>query len=335
MKKIGTFLIGSALIAGAMFLVPQQGIYDLNCVNASGLGTALKDTDSATITITSTDEADKKTVSYYATPKLVVTGRDIDGESVKAGDTFKMTIHLKNESTSTKLRNIELKLSTEENQIVTTSGSDSIYIDSLDKEDACDVTVEMKAREDLEQKNYTVNVNYNYEDNSKNSFEGSGNITVPVVQEARLGISEIKLSKSELSVDGKTSLSLKVNNMGLDTIRNATVEFSGDTIQEVSYYAGTIEAGASSAVDMTITPDKVGDDDIHIKVDFEDASGNVSTFEDSVALVVDEAKPEETAEVEQPKNMSTAILGGAAVAVIALIAIIATIVKKVNLKKYE
>ena len=88
MRKIGTFLIGSALIAGAMFLVPQQGIHDLNCVNASGLGTALKDTDSATITITSTDEADKKTVSYYATPKLVVTGRDIDGESVKAGDTL-------------------------------------------------------------------------------------------------------------------------------------------------------------------------------------------------------------------------------------------------------
>ncbi len=337
MRKIGTFLIGSALIAGAIFCVPHQGTSFISNVNAAGIINPLKDTDdgSATVTITSVPDADKKSASYYATPKLVVTGRDIDGESVKAGDKFKMTIHLKNESTSTKLRNIELKLSTEENQIITTSGSDSIYIDSLDKEDACDVTVEMKAREDLEQKNYTVNINYNYEDNSKNSFEGSGNVTIPVVQEARLGISEVKLSKSELDVDGKTSLSLKVNNMGLDTIRNVDVEFSGDTIQEVSYYVGTVEAGASGNVDMTISPDKVGNDDIHIKVTYEDTSGNVNTYEDSVALVVNEAKPEETAEVAEPTGVSTAVLGGAAVAVILLITIIATVVKRINQKKYE
>ena len=325
MNKVGIVLVSTVFLVGSV--LGQKQVMSMSDVYASS-------TDAEVVTTYVPEGSAKKTVSYYATPRLVVTGRDIKGKDVKAGDEFEMVLHLKNESTSTKLRNISIKLSNEENQIITTSGSDSIYIDSMDKEEECDVTVKMKAREDLEQKNYTVNVEYNYEDNSKNSFEGSAAVTVPVLQEARLGISEVKLTKTELSVDGKTSLSFKLNNMGLDTLRNVTVEFSGDTIQEISYYAGTIESGASSTVDMTITPDKVGIDDIDIKVTFEDASGNESTYKDSVALVVNEAE-DEVAEVEDTPAVSPAVLGGSAVAIIALIALVAGIVKKVSQKKYE
>jgi hypothetical protein len=68
------------------------------------------------------------TVKAYATPRLVVTGADIKGGSVKAGDKFSMVIHLKNES-NYKLVNVSLKLSSDDNQIVTASGSDSLYIE--------------------------------------------------------------------------------------------------------------------------------------------------------------------------------------------------------------
>ncbi|SEP68038.1 hypothetical protein SAMN02910369_00443 [Lachnospiraceae bacterium NE2001] len=326
MKKIGTFLVSAVFITGTIF-GGAKGAEGLGNVYASS-------TDAQVVTHVNEEGSSKKTVYYFATPKLVVTGRDIKGGDVKAGDEFEMVLHLKNESTSTKLRNISIKLSSDENQITTTSGSDSIYIESMDKEENCDVTVKMKAREDLEQKNYTVNVEYNYEDNSKKTFDGTASVTVPVIQEARLGISEVKLTKTELSVDGKTSLSFKLNNMGMDTLRNVTVDFAGDTIQEISYYAGTIESGASSTVDMTITPDKVGIDDIDIKVSFEDASGNVSTYKDSVALVVNEAE-DEVAAVDEAQAVSPAVLGGGAVIVIALIALIAGIVKRVSQKKYE
>lgn len=339
MRKIGTFLISSAIMAGAVLLIPGQGNMSMNSVYATSTDavteTESTQNDDSVVVTTNTEKSNNKKVYYYATPKLVVTGRDIKGDSVKAGDEFEMVLHFKNESNSTKLRNISIKLSSEENQIITTSGSDSIYIDSLDKEAECDVTVKMKAKEDLAQKNYSVNVEYKYEDNSKNSFEGNASVTVPVVQEARLGISEVKLSKKELDIDGKTSLSFKVNNMGLDTLRNVNVEFSGDTIQEISYYAGTIESGASNTVDMTITPDQIGNDDIHIKVSFEDATGNVSTYEDSVSLVVNEAKPDDVAEAENEAGVSPALLGGGAIAIIAIIALIAGIVKKIRLKKYE
>ena len=273
----------------------------------------------------------------YTTPRLMVTGCDIKGNVVKAGDEFEMVLHLKNEATSTKLTNIKLKLSCDDNLIVPSSGSDSIYIDELAKEEETDVSVKMKTKTDLEQKNYIVNVAYAYENSWGESFDDSASVTVPVIQDSKIGISEIKLSKSELTEGGKTSLSFKVNNMGLDKLRNVSVEFSGDTIEEITYFVGTIESGESGSVDMTITPDKVGNDDIHITVTYEDVLGNSKTMEETVGLVVNEEVAEEEAAVEPETSAAklpvVPIAGVAAIFVIVMI--IGRAVKKRNLKKYE
>ena len=273
----------------------------------------------------------------YTTPRLMVTGCDIKGNVVKAGDEFEMVLHLKNEATSTKLTNIKLKLSCDDNLIVPSSGSDSIYIDELAKEEETDVSVKMKTKTDLEQKNYIVNVAYAYENSWGESFDDSASVTVPVIQDSKIGISEIKLSKAEVTEGGKTSLSFKVNNMGLDKLRNVSVEFSGDTIEEITYFVGTIESGESGSVDMTITPDKVGNDDIHITVTYEDVLGNSKTMEETVGLVVNEEVAEEEAAVEPETSAAklpvVPIAGVAAIFVIVMI--IVSAVKKRNLKKYE
>ena len=260
----------------------------------------------------------------YTTPRLMVTGCDIKGGSVKAGSEFDMVIHLRNESDSTKLTNIKLKL--------------SIYIDELDKEEETDVSVKMKAKEDLEQKNYTVNVAYAYENSWGESFDDSASLTVPVVQESKVGISELKLTKSEVDINGKTSLSFKVNNLGLDKLRNVTVEFSGDTIKEISYFVGTIESGASGSVDMTITPDKVGNDDINIKITYEDILGKSSSIEEKTSFVVNEETTEEVAEGAAPEAAKAGMPVGpiaGVVGVIVAIIVIVNIVKKQRQKKYE
>lgn len=274
----------------------------------------------------------------YTTPRLMVTGCDIKGENVKAGSEFDMVIHLRNESDSTKLTNIKLKLSSENNQIVPTSGSDSIYIDELEKEEETDVSVKMKAKEDLEQKNYTVSVAYAYENSWGESFDDSASLTVPVVQESKIGVSELKLTKSEVELNGKTSLSFKVNNMGLDKLRNVTVDFSGDTIKEISYFVGTIESGESGTVDMTITPDKVGSDDIHIKVTYEDVLGKSKTLEEKTSFVVNEEKVEaDTAEASPEAAQASMPVGPIAglIGVIVAIIVIVNIIKKQRQKKYE
>ena len=216
---------------------------------------------------------------------------------------------------------------------MTASGSDTLYIDKIDKEGEYDITVKMKARADLPQNNYTVNVDYSYENTSKNTFEDSASLSIPVVQESKISISEKKLSKSEVSIDGKTSLTFKVNNMGLDKLRNVTANFSGDDIDDISYYVGTIEAGENSSVDMTITPAKVGEDPIDIEITYEDASGNTKKFNEEISLVVTEEVAE--AEAVETATVSPAYIGVGAVVILLLIVVFSTIIKKVNQKKYE
>lgn len=332
MRRIGTFLIAATLFTGAVVSGGFAGTENANVVYASETDAQEYASEEPEIEVVKTEEKSSKT-NYYATPKLVITGRDISGNQVKAGDEFEMVLHLKNESNSTKLRNISLKISSEENQITTASGSDTVYINEIDKEDGCDVTVKMVAKKDLAQTNYPLTVSYKYEDNNKNTFEDSASVVVPVVQEARLGISEKKLSKSEVLIDGKTSLSFKVNNMGLDTLRNVSVEIKGDTIKEINYYVGTVEAGASGSVDMTVTPDQIGEDDIHIKVTFEDAVGNQSFIEDSVELTVTQAAEEADKEVKE-SGISPVFIGGTVVMII-VIAIVGGVIKRKKQKKYE
>ena len=254
--------------------------------------------------------------------------------TVKAGDTFTMTIHLKNESKN-KLGNISLKLSSEDNQIITASGSDTIYIDTIEKEGEYDVVVDLKTRGNLEQKNYSVNINYQYEDNNWNAYEESATVNVPVYQDCRASISEKRLTKNSVAVDGKTSLSFKINNTGKGSIYNVTAEITGDTISDISSYAGTIAVGESSTIDLSINAEKTGNDKIHVKVIYEDTEGKSGSITDEFDFEVTEPVVE-AAVTEQPAaagNSKTLII--AAVAAILALIIIVSIVKKIRDKKYE
>ena len=75
----------------------------------------------------------------YLTPRLIVTGSEITTGEVNAGDDFELLIHLKNESTSTKLNNIRIELTSEDNEIIPVNGTNVIYIDSMEKEEERDV----------------------------------------------------------------------------------------------------------------------------------------------------------------------------------------------------
>lgn len=269
----------------------------------------------------------------YKTPKLVVTGADISGGSVKAGDNFTMTIHLKNES-KTKLGNISLKLSSEDSQITTVSGSDCIYIDSIDKEEETDVEVELSTRGNLEQKNYAVNIEYSYEDNSWNVYDETASVTVPVTQDSSASISEKRLTKNEIEVDGKTSLSFKVNNTGKATIYNISTEITGDTISDISTYIGSIEVGQSGTVDLSLTGEQVGSDSINVKVTYEDAEGNKGTVTDEIDFNVTEQVVEEASAEETP-NVSMAMIGSAGIIAVILLVIIFSVIRRVRDKKYE
>ena len=78
--------------------------------------------------------------SYY-TPRLIVTGSEVDAERVNAGDEFDLTVHFMNESEDTHLYNIKIAFTSPDNVIYPAEGTNVHYISSVEDEEEFDVTI--------------------------------------------------------------------------------------------------------------------------------------------------------------------------------------------------
>ncbi|MBR6484221.1 MAG: hypothetical protein IKT14_04315 [Clostridiales bacterium] len=267
----------------------------------------------------------------YLTPRLIVTGSEITTGDINAGEDFELKVHLKNESTATKLYNIRLEFSSEDNEIYPVDGTNVIYVDSADKEEEFDVTIEMATRGDLEQKPYTLNVNYEYEDNDRNSFEDSSEIAIPVLQEPDLSLSDMKLTKHEIELNNKTSFSMQLNNMGKGSIYNVSVSVDGDLINDADTVVGNIDMGDNTTVDLSLKGTATGSGDINITVKYEDADGKSYEITKSMGLTVVEPAPVEVAEEASSSGLALLLVSGV---VIAAVIVIVNVVRKKKEKAY-
>ena len=265
----------------------------------------------------------------YAVPKLILTSSEISGGKVEAGSEFDLKLNFRNESKTSKINNISLKFSSEDNQIVPVSGSDSYYIEKLGKEEERSVTVRFKTKADLKQNSYTLVVNYGYEDKNKSIFNDSSSISIPVTQPLRISVSEKKTSRDKVVLGGKTNLSFKVNNLAKDTVYNCSVDIKGDTIKEISCFTGNIEPGMSSNVDVSITSAKEGDSPIVATITYEDAAGKKYESSEEFSLVVEkQAAPELVGPMDPVGDTPVYVWAGAAAAVIVIVVIAVIVIKK-------
>lgn len=263
----------------------------------------------------------------YVTPRLIVTGSEITTGPVNAGDDFELLIHLKNESTATQLNNVRIELESQDNEIIPANGTNVIYIDSIAKEADYDITVCLSARGDLQQKPYTLTLNYEYEDKDRNSFADSSVVTIPIIQTPELSLSEFKLSRKEIVLDGKTNVSFDLNNIGKDTVYNVSVEFEGEQIDDISTYVGNIDVSGSSTVDIALKGSAVGTGNIVAHITFEDADGKTFSFDQNFDLEV-AAKPVVDAEAQTGNSISVPAVAGIGAAVIIVVVAVNVIRKK-------
>ncbi|SEV87579.1 hypothetical protein SAMN05216413_0399 [Ruminococcaceae bacterium KH2T8] len=264
----------------------------------------------------------------FLTPRLIVTGSEITSGPVTAGEDFEMVIHLKNESTATQLNNVRIELTTDDNEIIPADGTNIIYIDSIDKEEEVDVTVEMSTRGDLQQRPYSVTVNYEYEDKDRNPFADSSLVTVPIIQVPEISLSEFKLSRAEIVLDGKTNVSFDLNNIGKDMVYNVSVDFEGDQIDNISSYVGNIEVSGSKTVDLSLKGTSIGDGNVVAHITFEDADGKSFSFDQNFDLSVTDKPAEAIADQAAESSLPVPLIAGGAVAVILVVTVVNVIRKK-------
>ena len=276
-------------------------------------------------------------------PRIIVTGFETNPKEIYAGDTFMVTIHVKNTSRDKAVNNVlfdmqAVESGTEANTtyavFLPTSGSSSVYTDSIAPGSEFDINIEMTAKTDLTQKPYVITVKMKYDSGKDIDLTDEAKVSVPVLQEAKYDTSDIEAMPSSISVGNQSNVMFSIYNTGKTTFYNLQVKYEGASIEGGDTFLGTLKPGETGSVDSMITAIAPNTDDgtIKVNISFENESGEVVSFERNFVLDVyeevytDPMMPEELPQEDQGGINLVLVLGiAAAVTAVAAVIIIAVI----------
>ncbi len=292
-------------------------------------------------------------------PRIIVTGFETVPEKVFAGDTFTLTVHVQNTSQSANVTNVLFDMQAKEEgkdedskfaAFLPTSGSSSVYIDSIAPGASKDLVIEMSAKSDLAQKPYVLDLNMKYDAKEAVDLTDKASVSIPIYQEQRCETGDAEVTPSELTVGSQANIMFDVYNTGKTTLYNVWVKFKGDNISGGDSFLGTIASGATGSVDAMVTGEAATMDDGIIKavISYEDESGNVTEVEKDLTLFVSEEMMEDFSDpmmgMEGDMNMEEMNGGGGGIrqfmipiiaGIIVLVTILVVVLRRRKKKKQE
>ena len=284
----------------------------------------------------------EETNGKLSTPRVIVTGFTTTPEEVYAGDTFKLTLNLKNTSKETAVQNMLFDIQgtqegTDANNtyaaFLPTAGSSTIFVDSIAANSTKSISIELKSKADLAQKPYVVTVNMEYEDSKANPFTETASVSVPIKQEAKVDLSSIQVMPEAIEIGREANVMFSIYNVGKTKLYNVNVKFVADSISGGETFIGNMDPGATGNVDAYLVGQTMTADDgtVKILIAYEDEEGKESVIEKTMTLFVNEPfypemydDPMMEGMVEEQKSfpwwgyaiIGAAVVGGAAAAVL-------------------
>lgn len=271
-----------------------------------------------------------------STPRVIVTGFETNPEVVHAGDSFMLTLHLKNTSTATSVNNMIFEFDaavegkdseTTYESFLPTAGSNTIFVDKMAKNGTRDIQIEMEARSDLAQKPYAIDVNMSYEDEHVNAYTNKASVSIPVKQEARIDMSQPEVTPSSIDVGSEANVMFSIYNLGKTKLYNVSVKTDSEFFSGGDCFVGNLDSGATGSVDMYLTGEAATTDDgtVKLQITYEDETGAPTTVEKEISLFVtepvyDDGMNDDTAMPDGDTGNGMGIGGKIAVVVVILIA---------------
>lgn len=287
-------------------------------------------------------------------PRVIVTGFDTNPAEVHAGESFTLTLHLKNTSTATSVNNMICEIvaavegkdeETTYAAFLPTAGSSTIFVDKIEKNGTKDISLELEAKADLSQKPYAVDVNMSYEDEKVNSYTNKTSVSIPVKQEARVEVSEPEVMPASIEVGGESNVMFNIYNMGKTKLYNVQVKTVSDFLSGGDAFIGNLDSGATGAVDIYLMGQAATTDDgmVTLQISYEDETGETTTIEREISLFVSETSYDDMIyddsmmmdDMNQNQGGSTMRTILIVVGILLLIAVIAVVVILRRRKKKE
>ena len=232
-------------------------------------------------------------------PRVIVTGFETNPETVHAGESFMLTLHLKNTSTATSVSNMLFEFDaavegkdseTTYESFLPTAGSNTIFVDKMAKNGTKDIQIEMEARADLAQKPYAIDVNMSYEDEHVNAYTNKASVSIPVKQAARVDMSEPEVNPSSIEVGSEANIMFSIYNLGKTKLYNVKVSADSEFVSSGDAFVGNLDSGATGSVDMYVNGLAPTTDDgtVKLNISYEDETGEATVIEKTVSLYVSE-----------------------------------------------
>ena len=234
-----------------------------------------------------------------AKPRIVVTGFETNPAKVFAGDTFTLTIHVKNTAKDMAVTNVLFDMQAAQegedktntySAFLPTSGASSVYMDRIGANTAADIVIEMTAKADLAQKPYVLDVNMKYDAGTAFDLTDKASVSIPISQESRFDTSIPEVVPADISVGSQSNVMCSIYNTGKTTLYNVQVKFHADSVDEASAFVGNLQSGATGNVDVMLTGIATTMDDgtVIMEISYEDDAGNVTKEEKTITLFVTE-----------------------------------------------
>lgn len=232
-------------------------------------------------------------------PRIVVTGFETDPTKVFAGETFTLTIHVKNTAKDTAVTNVLFDMQAAQegedktntySAFLPTSGSSSVYMEQIAPDTSADIVIEMTAKADLAQKPYVLDVNMKYDAGTVFDLTDKASVSIPISQESRFDTSIPEVVPDSIEVGSQSNVMFSIYNTGKTTLYNVQVKFVADSIAEASAFVGNLQSGNTGNVDVMLTGAAPTMDDgiVKLEISYEDDAGNVTTAEKEIILFVTE-----------------------------------------------
>ncbi len=283
-------------------------------------------------------------------PRIIVTGFTTNPDTIYAGSTFMLTVSVKNTSAETTVKNVlfNLEATVEGNDttatyaaFLPTSGSSSVYTDSIAPGATYDMSIEMEAKSDLAQKPYVLTVNMKYDTDEQINISDTAHVSVPIKQESKLDTSSAEIMPESIAVGEQSNVMFSVYNTGKTTLYNVKVSYKSDSVDEALTYLGNISPGQTGSVDSMVTgvaPD-TGEGIVKAVISYEDEAGNETQVEKELNLSVYEMMFDDPGmemggedfvggEEEPKKGLPVVAIVIIVVVVIAVIVVIVAVIKK-------
>lgn len=224
-------------------------------------------------------------------PKLIIDNYELTPSMPMAGHSFTMNLSFYNTNSEYSVRNIKISLSSESGTgangqtiggtvFSPVNSSNTFYIPYIAPGDSIEKTIKMAVLPNAAAQNYTITATYEYEDYLGNPYTATETVGVPVIQEAKIGTSEV--ITMGLNTSEPTNIDLDFFNSGKDTLSNLMISIEGTNLEVMgnsTQFVGNFSPGSSEHFSANVLALAEGEVNGKIILSYETSTGETKKLE--------------------------------------------------------